>query len=146
MEGPPGGHKVDLDGGERVHFSGADFVIRASAETTGGAFSITEEIEPLDTLLHVHEREDELFYVIEGEHIFQVGDDELAVGPGGLAFAPRGIPHAQKRKVPRTGRTTMVSPAGFEGFFRKLSAAEADGSIGPEVYARVLEKYGITWL
>jgi hypothetical protein len=40
----------------------------------------------------------------------------------------------------------MVSPAGFEGFFRELSAAEADGTIGPDVYARVSEKYGITWL
>jgi mannose-6-phosphate isomerase-like protein (cupin superfamily) len=143
----PAGHKVDPDGGERLHFSGADFVIRASAETTGGAFSITEELDPLDTPLHVHEREDELFYVLEGEHIFQVGDQELEVAPGGLAFAPRGVPHAQRRVVPRQGRTlTMVSPAGFEGFFRELSAAEADGTIGPEVYARASAKYGITWL
>jgi mannose-6-phosphate isomerase-like protein (cupin superfamily) len=108
------GHKVDRDGGERLHFSGADFVIRASAETTGGAFSITEEIDPLDTPLHVHEHEDELFYVLEGEHIFEVGDEQLEVGPGGLAFGPRGIPHSQRRVVPRRGRTlTMVSPAGF---------------------------------
>jgi mannose-6-phosphate isomerase-like protein (cupin superfamily) len=147
MERPAAGHKVDPDGGERLRFSGADFVIRASAETTGGAFSITEEIDPLDTPLHVHEREDELFYVLEGEHVFQVGDDEFEVGPGGLAFAPRGIPHAQRRVVPRQGRTlTLVSPAGFEGFFRELSEAEADGSIGPDVYARVSEEYGITWL
>jgi mannose-6-phosphate isomerase-like protein (cupin superfamily) len=146
MERPTAGHKVDPDGGERLHFSGADFVIRASAETTGGAFSITEEIDPLDTPPHVHTHEDELFYVVEGEHVFQVGDEELEVGPGGLAFAPRGVPHAQRRKVPRQGRTlTMVSPAGFEGFFRELSAAEADGTIGPDVYARVSEKYGITW-
>jgi hypothetical protein len=35
MERPTAGHKVDPDGGEPLHFSGADFVIRASAETTG---------------------------------------------------------------------------------------------------------------
>jgi hypothetical protein len=40
----------------------------------------------------------------------------------------------------------MVSPAGFEGFFRELSNAESDGSLGREVYARVSEKYAITWL
>jgi mannose-6-phosphate isomerase-like protein (cupin superfamily) len=147
MERPKAGHKVDLDGGERLHFSDADFVLRASAETTGGAFSIIEEIDPLDTPRHVHEHEDELFYVLEGEHVVEVGDDEFHVGPGDLVFAPRGVPHAQRRVVPRQGRhLVMVSPAGFEGFFRELSAAEADGSIGPEVYARVSEKYGITWL
>jgi mannose-6-phosphate isomerase-like protein (cupin superfamily) len=147
MERPNAGHKVDLEGGERLQFSEAEFVLRASAESTGGAFSIIEEIDPLDTPLHVHEHEDELFYVLEGEHVFKVGDDELEVGPGGLAFAPRGVPHAQRRVVPRQGRTlTMVSPAGFEGFFRELSAAEADGTIGPDVYARVSAKYGITWL
>ena len=147
MERPATGHKVDPEGGERLHFSDADFVIRASAETTGGAFSIIEEIDPLDTPLYVHEHENELFYVLEGEHVFQVGDDELEVGPGGLAFAPRAVPHAQRRVVPRQGRTlTMISPAGFEGFFRELSAADADGTIGPDVYARVSQRYGITWL
>jgi mannose-6-phosphate isomerase-like protein (cupin superfamily) len=147
VEPLPAGHKVDPDGGERLSFSGAEFVIRASAESTGGAFSIIEEIEPLDTPLHVHENEDELFYVLEGEHVFQVGDDEFEVGPGGLVFAPRRIPHAQRRKAPRTGRTlSMVSPAGFEGFFRELAQAESDGSIGPDAYARASERYAISWL
>ena len=39
--------------------------MRASAETAGGGFTINEEIDALDTPLHVHEREDELFYVVE---------------------------------------------------------------------------------
>ena len=147
MEPPAAGHKLDPDDGERLSFSGAEFVIRASAQSTGGAFSIVEEIDPLDTPLHVHENEDELFYVLEGEHAFQCGEDEFEVGPGGLVFAPRRIPHAQRRKVPRTGRIlTMISPAGFEGFFRELAAAECDGSLGPEVYARASENYSITWL
>jgi mannose-6-phosphate isomerase-like protein (cupin superfamily) len=141
------GFKVDAGGGERLRFSGADFVVRASAETTGGSFSIIEEIDPLDTPLHVHEREDELFYVLEGEHVFRVGDEEHAVGPGGLVFGPRGVPHAQRRATPRTGRTLAIcSPAGLDGFFRELSEAERAGTIGPAAYARVSARYGITWL
>lgn len=133
--------------GERLRFSDADFVIRASAETTGGAFTIIEEIAPLDTPLHVHEREDELFYVLEGEHVFQVGEREFRVGPDGVVFAPRGIPHAHRRVVPRTGRMlTLTSPAGFEGFFREIAAAAGDGSASPDAYARVSERYGVTWL
>jgi mannose-6-phosphate isomerase-like protein (cupin superfamily) len=144
---PPFGFKLDADGGEHLRFGEVAVVIKASAETTGGAFSIIEEIAPVDTPLHVHGHEDELFYVLEGEHVFQVGEEALSVGPGGLVFAPRGVPHAQRRVVPRQGRLlTMCSPAGFEGFFRELAEAQRTGSIGSDAYARVSKKYGITWL
>jgi hypothetical protein len=58
------GHKVDREGGERLRFSDAEVVVRASADSTGGAFTIIEEISPLDTPLHVHDHEDEVFYGI----------------------------------------------------------------------------------
>jgi mannose-6-phosphate isomerase-like protein (cupin superfamily) len=144
---PPSPFLLEAGAGEPLRFSDADFLIKASAETTGGAFGILEEIDPLDTPLHVHEHEDEIFFVLEGEHVFQVGEEEFPAGPGGLVFAPRGVPHAQRRVVPRTGRTLdLIYPAGFEGFFRELSQAESDGTIGPDFYAKVSEKYGITWL
>ena len=142
-----GGFKLDADGGERLRFSDAEFVVRASADGTGGAFTIIEESAPLDTPLHVHKNEDELWYVLEGEHIIRVGDDEFHAGPGDIVFGPRGVPHAQRRVIPRTGRfLELFSPAGFEGFFRQLAEAERTGSSMPEAYARVSEKYGITWL
>jgi mannose-6-phosphate isomerase-like protein (cupin superfamily) len=138
---------LDAHEGQRLRFGGAEVLVKASAESTGGAFSIVEEIYPLDTPRHVHECEDELFFVLEGEHVFEIGDEEFRIGPGGTAFGPRGVPHAQRRVVPRTGRTlTMCSPAGFEGFFRELAQAESSGTLGAEVYAQVSERYRITWL
>jgi mannose-6-phosphate isomerase-like protein (cupin superfamily) len=138
---------LDADDGERLRFSDAEFVVKASADTTGGAFTIIEEIAPLDTPLHVHEREDEVFHVLEGHHVVEVGDVAFQLGPGDLAFGPRGVPHAQRRVVPRTGRLfTLFSPAGFEGFFRELAEAERAGTIGPGAYAEVSKRYGITWL
>ena len=56
--------------------------MRAAADTTGGAFTVFEENEAVDTPLHMHENEDELFFVLEGEHVFQVGEEEFRVGPG----------------------------------------------------------------
>lgn len=51
---------------------------------------------------------------------------------------PRGIPHAQRRVVPRTGSVLIVvSPAGLEGFFHELAAADRAGELGPGAYARV---------
>jgi mannose-6-phosphate isomerase-like protein (cupin superfamily) len=136
------------DDGERLVFGDVTILVRAPAESTAGAFTLFEEVPPLvDTPRHVHEREDELFYVLEGEHVFEVGEEEFRVGPGGIAFAPRGIPHAQRRVVPGEGRLlVLTSPGGLEGFFRALAAAHRDGTLGPDAYATASEQHGITWL
>jgi mannose-6-phosphate isomerase-like protein (cupin superfamily) len=140
-------YRLAADEGERLRFGDAEILLKASAETTGGAFTIFEEHEPVDTPLHVHANEDELFYVLEGEHVFEVGGQEFRVGPGGLVFAPRGVPHAQKRVVPRTGRVlVLTSPSGFEGFFRELAEADRVGRLGPDAYARASQNYSVTWL
>jgi quercetin dioxygenase-like cupin family protein len=139
--------KLEAGGGERLRFGEVEILIKVPGDTTGGAYTIFEESEPVDTPLHVHEHEDELFYVLEGEHVFQVGEGEHRAGPGDLVFAPRGVPHAQRRVVPREGRTlVLASPGGLEGFFRELAEADRDGSLGPEAYARASARYGITWL
>ena len=144
----PLGFALDADAGERLVFGPVTVLIRASAETTGGAFSVIEEVPPMvDTPLHVHANEDELFYVLEGEHVVRCGDDEHHLGPGGLIFLPRGIPHSQRRVVPGEGRQlVLTSPAGFEGFFRELAEADRRGALGPDAYAAASERYGITWI
>jgi mannose-6-phosphate isomerase-like protein (cupin superfamily) len=140
-------YELDAEGGERLRFGEVEIVVKASADTTGGTFTIFEENDPVDTPLHVHANEDELFYVLEGEHVFQVGEREFQAGPGGLVFAPRGVPHAQRRVVPRTGRIlVLTSPAGFEGFFRELAEADRAGALGPDTYAHASKQYGIRWL
>jgi mannose-6-phosphate isomerase-like protein (cupin superfamily) len=136
------------DAGERLVLGDIVVVVRASAESTGGAFALLEEPPPMvDTPLHVNEREDELFYVLKGEHVYRVGDEEFRVGPGGLVFAPRGVPHSQRRVVPGEGRQlVLVSPGGFEGFFRDLAAAHEAGTLGPDAYAAASRRYGVAWL
>jgi mannose-6-phosphate isomerase-like protein (cupin superfamily) len=142
------GHALDPDDGERLVFGEITILVRASAQTTDGAYTLFEEVPPMvDTPLHVHENEDELFHVLEGEHIFQVGEEEFRARPGGLVFAPRGVPHAQRRVVPGEGRLlVLTSPAGFEGFFRELAEAHQAGTLGSDAYARASQRYRITWL
>ena len=139
---------VPADEGERLVFGDVTILLRVPAEATGGAFSLFEEVPPLvDTPLHVHEHEDELFYVLEGEHVFRVGDEEHRVGPGGMVFAPRGVPHAQRRVRPGEGRQlVLMSPGGFERFFRALADAHTNGTLGPEAYERASRESGITWV
>ena len=139
---------VEPSGGERLVFGGITIVVRIPSESTGGAFALMEEAEPMvDTPAHVHQHEDELFYVLEGEHVFRVGDEEHRVGPGGMVFAPRGVPHAQRRARPGEGRQlVLMSPGGFERFFRSLADAHTNGTLGPEAYERASRESGITWV
>jgi mannose-6-phosphate isomerase-like protein (cupin superfamily) len=133
---------------ELLRFGDVTIRVLASSESTGGALSMFEELAPMvDTPRHVHSKEDELFYVLDGEHVIEVGDEERHVGPGDAVFAPRGIPHAQRRAVPREGRLLVLTvPGGFDGFFRELAAADAAGTLGPDAYAAASENHGITWL
>jgi mannose-6-phosphate isomerase-like protein (cupin superfamily) len=142
------GYALDADDGERLDFGEGTLLVKVSAAESGGAFTIWEELPPLlDTPLHVHEREDELFHILEGEHVFQCGEEEFNLGPGGLIFLPRGVPHAHQRVIPRVGRfLVLTSPGGFEGFFRMLAEADRAGELGPGAYAAASERYGITWL
>ena len=118
------------------------------AETTNGAFSVLEEVPPLfDTPAHIHANEDEYFHILEGEHVITVGEVEHTLGPGEGVFAPRGVPHAQRRVWEGVGRLLLVvAPGGLEGFFRRLADADAAGTLGEETYASASAEYGITWL
>jgi mannose-6-phosphate isomerase-like protein (cupin superfamily) len=133
---------------EKLVFGEVTVVVRVGAEDSGGAMTVLEEVPPMvDTPLHVHSREDELFYIVEGEHIITLGEREFTLGPGEAIFAPRGIPHAQRRVEPGVGRELVVlTPGGFEWFFRDLAAAERDGTLGPDAYAAASERAGISWL
>jgi hypothetical protein len=127
---------LDVAGGERLRFSGAQVLVKASAETTGGAFSIVEEISPLDTPRHVHDREDELFLATRSS----------ASAPEGL-LGPRGNPTpSDASSRARDGRPPCAHSRASRASFRELADAESAGRIGPDAYARVSEREGVTWL
>ena len=108
---------------ERLTFGGITIVVRVSAEDSVGTMSVMEEVEPMsDTPLHFHANENELFYIVAGEHIITLGEREHRLGPGEAIFAPRGIPHAQRRVEPGVGHELIVvTPGGFEQFFGDLA-------------------------
>ena len=139
---------LSAEQGEHLPIGESTITIRADAQSTGGAFMVFEESPPLlDTPRHVHAREDEMYYVLDGEHVFDCGGRQFHVGPGALVFLPRGIPHAHRRRVPGAGRLLgMTTPAGLEGFFRALAAAQRSGGPTETAHARAAEAHGITWL
>lgn len=72
--------------------------------------------------LHVHEAEDEVVICVEGELVYQVGEQRGALEPGSLVWFPRKVPHAVANLSDRPARfVTVVTPSGIEDFFRAQS-------------------------
>jgi quercetin dioxygenase-like cupin family protein len=101
---------------------GVDFKLWGN--DTGGAVSIVEHPFPVGALVppHLHTREDEYSIVIEGEIGFRSGDREAILGAGGYITKPRNELHAMWNAGAIPARMIeVISPAGFENFFRELS-------------------------
>jgi quercetin dioxygenase-like cupin family protein len=96
---------------------------KITKEGTRGAFSLVEvndtatrEISP-----HRHTKEDEAWYVIEGELSFEVGEQAAIAGPGTFVYAPRDVSHSFKvNKVPAR-YLILFTPAGIEDLFAEVA-------------------------
>ncbi len=108
-----------------VWYSGYLLTFLATGAETGGQFSLIEEIGRRDASapppLHVHTREEECFYVIEGEMTFFVGEETIAAPAGTFVRLPRVVPHTFVIASEEVRMLNLCTPAGFEGFFRDLS-------------------------
>lgn len=98
--------------------------------------------------LHVHTREDEWFYVLEGEIVFELDGERVTVGPGGSVWLRRGVAHAYQNFTDRDARLLIITtPGDFCNFFIEVSAAAPPGGMPePQVFAALDAKYGITTL
>jgi quercetin dioxygenase-like cupin family protein len=95
---------------------------------------------------HVHEREDELTYILEGTLEIQLGDQTLVLSAGESILKPRGIPHTFRVPGQSGARfLELLTPAGFEGYFRAAGAALHRGSAPtPELATSLMASYGVT--
>jgi mannose-6-phosphate isomerase-like protein (cupin superfamily) len=102
--------------------------------------------------LHVHQREDEAFSVLEGRVIFEVGGTRLAASVGDFVFAPRGLPHRFAVDSDEARLLVLVVPGGFERFFVEVGRPADAATLppaeepDPEAVARAAEPYGVETL
>jgi mannose-6-phosphate isomerase-like protein (cupin superfamily) len=119
--------------------TGDAITIKAATRQTKGSLTVLElVISPKKgPALHTHLREDELWYVIDGDFRFKAGDAMLRVSTGGMAFGPRGTPHAFQNIGETPGRLLVITtPSGLERFFEEF-AALPPGSAGAEALTAV---------
>jgi quercetin dioxygenase-like cupin family protein len=130
-------------------FLGLPTQVRASAGTTNGGFGLVEhwEMPPgFASPYHTHHREDESFYVLEGEIAFVCGEQWMKAGPGAFVYGPREIPHGFKVIGSAPARMLLLAtPGGFEGFVLELTTPLADPPSPPDMAKLMMlaAKYGI---
>ncbi len=122
---------------------------------TGGAYSLFEVTTQPNggPPPHVQHREDESFYVLEGQFEFSSGEETLRVGAGSLLYVPKGTLHAHKNVGEGVGRMLLTQTPGglYERFFEEVGKP-VDDEEGPLVFedqpdvsriVKVAAKYGI---
>jgi mannose-6-phosphate isomerase-like protein (cupin superfamily) len=128
--------------GERMEFLGHTMTFKATAAGTGAAFSVLEIVQRSggEPPLHVHHREDEAFYVLDGAMTFHVGEERLPAGAGTFVFLPRDVPHTFTVDGNGEARVLQLcAPPNFEVFFREWGERPLD----VPAMADALARYGV---
>ena len=138
--------------GESVWSIGGRFTRKVGGSDSAGRMSILEAVvtRSAEPRRHIHHREDEAFYILEGQLSLHVGETVLTAPAGALAFGPMGIPHTFTVDIEPSRILVITSPSGFEGFIFDLGVPATDDeppaglSLPPrEVILPIAERYGI---
>jgi mannose-6-phosphate isomerase-like protein (cupin superfamily) len=130
------GYAVAAGEGERVWIVADTMTLKATAESTDGRLAFLENLTAPGggPPPHIHTREDEFFYVLDGSFEIRIGDEVHALGPGGFAYVRRGTVH-NFRNTPDSPSRILVgfTPGGMEGFFRESGRPAIDDGPAPPV-------------
>ena len=124
---------VRTNEGEARWWFGALAEIKATAADTGGQLTIVEVTEHAgaEAPLHVHHRDDEAFWILEGDVTFEVGDTTIEASAGDYVFAPRDIPHRFTVGNDGCRMLFIMVPGGLEDVLRKTSEAAGSRTLPP---------------
>lgn len=123
---------------------GVGVIFKIDGADSGGALSITEHPFEVGALVppHIHRLEDEFSIVLEGQIGFRSEDEEVVLGPGGYIVKPRDQVHAMWNAGSVPARMIeVISPAGFENFFREFADMNESGPVDLAEVARLAERY-----
>jgi quercetin dioxygenase-like cupin family protein len=139
-----------------IWFLGALSRVRVSGAQTGGAFALADHLAQRGNAspVHVHDLDDETFFVLDGELRVFVGEDEHTAGPGTVAVLPRRLRHAYVVTSATARFLTLHSQAGFEQFAAEAGQPAQALTLPPppagppdfDALTQAAARYGITIL
>jgi quercetin dioxygenase-like cupin family protein len=129
-----GATHVPPDGGKSFWLLTDLHTFKVVGEDTGGAFALEELMAhtQLGPPPHIHHREDETYYILEGEFEFMDEGRTFTAGPGAFVYLPKGRLHAHKNAGDTPARAlVLVVPAGVEEFIEEAGEPATDVSSVP---------------
>jgi mannose-6-phosphate isomerase-like protein (cupin superfamily) len=136
--------------GKPLSVVGNEVRIKISSRDTNGAFAVAEDFTPPNggPPLHLHFEQDEWWYVLEGEFLFEVDGQQIHAGPGATVFAPKGTRHTFQNVGTTTGHTIVtVVPGGLDLFFEEVDATVSpDAPPDPAAIQALFHKHGMELL
>lgn len=111
--------------GRRIDLREFEMQVKADAASTDGVVSVLEATEPpgFGPPIHVHHDSAEAFYVLEGEYIMTLGDEEFRCPAGSFIFVPRGVRHGFRVGNAPSRKLNFYFPAAMTGYFDDLATA-----------------------
>jgi quercetin dioxygenase-like cupin family protein len=124
---------VSGDAGEARWWFGMLAVIKTTAAETGGQLTIIDVTNPprFEAPRHVHHRDDEGFWILEGSAIIEVGDTTIEASAGDYVFGPRDIPHRYTAGDAGCRMLFIMVPGGMEEVVRATSVPAAGRTLPP---------------
>jgi len=140
--------KIVLSGdGQNLNVLGDNQLLKLTSDDTNGAYTLVEQVNSVGTgiPLHIHNNEEETFFIIEGKYEFKVEGELVAAPAGTTVHLPRGVAHEFKVVEGSPARALIwLCPAGGEKMFQELSALPIPPDMAQVV--STCAKYGVIFL
>ncbi|MBW3668873.1 MAG: cupin domain-containing protein [Actinobacteria bacterium] len=131
--------------GRSIDLGGFMMTVKASAESTDGAFTLLEATEPahFGPPMHIHRDAAEAFYVLEGEYVIFIDDEEIPCPAGSFVYIPAGATHGFRVGDRPSKKLNLYVPQAMVGYFDELAAAITSGNVGDDELGAIAERYGM---
>lgn len=140
---------ISHEQGQRLNVLGDQQRVVLTGEDTGGRYALIENANAPGMSIppHLHRNEDEMFYVLEGEVEFQIGEQIVRASAGTTIHLPRQTPHAFTIVGAQPARMLiLLVPAGLEKYFEELSRLPSEGPPNMATVAAISARYGVEFL
>jgi mannose-6-phosphate isomerase-like protein (cupin superfamily) len=120
--------------------------VRIASHQTNGAYCVCEMTTlPGDGVArHVHDRDEEFYYILEGAYEMQAGDQSFTAEAGAVVVIPRDVPHQFRNAGQVPARALMIfRPGGFDELGEEMREASATGTLNAKQREAIFSKWGV---
>jgi mannose-6-phosphate isomerase-like protein (cupin superfamily) len=131
--------------GREIGLGNFKMSLKASGDGTDGAITLLEADEPpnFGPPMHIHHNAAEAFYVVRGEYVIFIEDEETVCPAGSFIYIPAGVRHGFRVGGVPSRKLNIYTPAAMVGYFDELSGALSRGEADPDVLADIAARHGM---